>query len=170
MAMQPSGLRNVSAQRGTHAASRPKLSVHTIELCKLATTAEVEPSERAVLNWTRFMASETDEEREPNRKIQRALDVVNRGCVDREPEWHVELREMSHLAAMAHLRAEARAEGRARGREEGLRDSLTDLLIAAFGEVPAESAARIAAADVELLRRWIRRTRDAESVADVLDG
>jgi hypothetical protein len=63
-----------------------------------------------------------------------------------------------------------RAEGRAAGQLEALRDSLRDLLAERFGTLDAASQQRIERADVETLRRWIRRFVNAPSVAALLQG
>jgi hypothetical protein len=59
------------------------------------------------------------------------------------------------------------AEGVKEGTKQGYRDLLQDLLKLRFGELPADVAARLDAADGDTLRAWGRRVLTAGSLAEV---
>lgn len=61
-------------------------------------------------------------------------------------------------------------KGRKKGRVEGRADALLQLLQARFGDVPADTAAQIHAADEPSLKRWIARFVGAGSMAEVFGG
>ncbi len=71
-------------------------------------------------------------------------------------------------------REEGRLEGLEEARQEGLREARTTFadvlryhLEHKFGEVPDRLEARIAAANVQLLARWLDRAVEATSLDDV---
>ncbi|MBI4880856.1 MAG: hypothetical protein HY812_14545 [Planctomycetes bacterium] len=74
------------------------------------------------------------------------------------------------------LRAEGRQEGRQQGRQEGrqegleagTRASLGRLLRVRFGELDSAALARIQAADLPTLDRWLDRVIDSPTLAAVL--
>jgi hypothetical protein len=69
-------------------------------------------------------------------------------------------------------RVEGRQEGRHEGRLEGDREARCDVLLSLlrqrFGEVPADAARRVAAADAASLDRWLQRVLTAPSLAATL--
>ncbi|MBI4878751.1 MAG: Rpn family recombination-promoting nuclease/putative transposase [Planctomycetes bacterium] len=74
------------------------------------------------------------------------------------------------------LRAEGRQEGRAegleqgleQGRQEGLREGLVRFLRLRFGELDGAALARVQAADLPTLERWIDRVIDSQTLAEAL--
>ena len=67
-------------------------------------------------------------------------------------------------------RAEAEAKGRAEGRAEGLRATLRKLMKLKFGGVSDAVSARIDAAAIEDLERWVERILVATSAEEVIGG
>ncbi|MBI4880857.1 MAG: Rpn family recombination-promoting nuclease/putative transposase [Planctomycetes bacterium] len=65
-------------------------------------------------------------------------------------------------------RREGRQEGRREGLEAGARQSLVRLLRARFGELDGAALARIQAADLPTLERWLDRFVNASTLAEVL--
>jgi predicted transposase YdaD len=63
-----------------------------------------------------------------------------------------------------------RREGERRGRREGRATMLLRQMEARFGEVPADLAARIEAADEASLDQWAVRVLTATTPEEVLDG
>ncbi len=77
----------------------------------------------------------------------------------------------------AEGRQEGQREGRRKGREEGLRqglqagarESLLRLLRLRFGQVDSAALARIQAADLPVLERWLDRVLSAATLGEVLE-
>jgi hypothetical protein len=65
-------------------------------------------------------------------------------------------------------RIEGRIEGRVEGRVEGRADTLLKQLAARFGRVPAETRARILAANEATVTRWSIRVLTAPTLEAVL--
>ena len=66
--------------------------------------------------------------------------------------------------------AKGRAEGEAKGRAEGLRATLRKLMKLKFGGVSDAVSARIDAAAIEDLERWVERILVATSAEEVIGG
>lgn len=65
---------------------------------------------------------------------------------------------------------ELRQEGRRQGREEGLRAAVLQVLEVRFGALPAGIDARVAAAGLADLERWLRRAVTAANLDEVFSG
>ena len=61
-------------------------------------------------------------------------------------------------------------KGRQEGRQEGRREVLQRLLARRFGPLPADAAARLAAAAVDELDRWLDRLLGATTLDEVFEG
>ena len=84
------------------------------------------------------------------------------------PEEHA-MRSVAELFR-DEARAEAEAKGRAEGRAEGLRATLRKLMKLKFGGVSDAVSARIDAAAIEDLERWVERILVATSAEEVVAG
>ena len=84
------------------------------------------------------------------------------------PEEHA-MRSVAELFR-DEARAEAEAKGRAEGRAEGLRATLRKLMKLKFGGVSDAVSARIDAAAIEDLERWVERILVATSAEEVIGG
>lgn len=83
-------------------------------------------------------------------------------AVDADDSMAQALRAKRHPEFLAE-----REEGREEGRDEGLRDALRKLLVLKFGELSADTAARIAAASPAELDHLLERVLVADSLAAV---
>ena len=78
-----------------------------------------------------------------------------------------EARQEGLQVGRAEGKAEGLARGEAKGEAKGLARSLVRLLERRFGPLSPDIAARIAAAELETIERWIDAAIDATALADV---
>jgi len=115
-----------------------QLELHVIELPKVSNLPEVLDHQVRLVRWGRFLAAQTDQEREEIamqdpaiREAKDTLDLLSEDPVvqdiARRREEGLALYHVSMRAAEAKGRAEGRAESRAEGRAETLRKALGGL-------------------------------------------
>jgi len=127
------------------------LEIHTVELPKLGDMAPTtEPADAAVLDWARFLAAETDEERRRmathNPDIDQANEALERLSQDPTARVLAQWRE-----DQLRLLQVERAEVRRLGREEGLRTAIETLCqVLALELSPPRRAALAAMRGAEL--------------------
>lgn len=139
------------------------LELHVLELPKLR-QALAGKDEPALAAWCRFLAAETDDDREAlamqHPILKDAKDALDKLSADPDTLERAERREIElklHEYGAALTRAEGRTEGRTEGRADGKRQTLLRLLVIKFGELPAEPQARIATAAEADLDLWLER-------------
>jgi len=140
------------------------LEVHTVELPKLREAPQTDPADVAVLDWARFLAAETDEERRRlathNPDIDKANEALERLSQDPNARVLAQWRE-----DQLRLRQVELAEVERRGREEGMRTAV--VAVEALCEVlglelsPARRAVlgAMTAAELTALLEHVRRER-----------
>jgi predicted transposase/invertase (TIGR01784 family) len=110
------------------------LEIHTVELPKLADGA-AEPEDAQLLDWARFFAAETDEERRRlamnNRDISEATDALERLSQDPKAQQLARWREdqlRMYRVELTAIEKRGVEHGLEQGREEGLREAVRVLL------------------------------------------
>jgi predicted transposase/invertase (TIGR01784 family) len=145
------------------------LELHVLELPKLR-PAFVGKDEPALAAWCRFLAAETDREREAlamqHPILKDAKDALDKLSADPETLERVERREIE-LKLHEYGAALLREQGRSEGRSEGKRQTLLRLLAIKFGELPPEPAARIEIASEADLDLWLERLLSATALDSV---
>lgn len=152
------------------------LEIHVVELPKLSTvTDQIRGAEPGLVAWARFLGAANDQEVEDvcmnNPEIAKAKATLDRLSADPSTQELARRRKLA-LATFRHTMAAAQAEGRAEGRAEGQammgQSALVAVLEARGFVVSQELRARISAAGLPELERWISVAVRAGSVDEVL--
>jgi predicted transposase/invertase (TIGR01784 family) len=142
------------------------LEIHTLELPKLADATEPEPQEKAAYDWARFLAAETDEERQKvamqNRDIDKANQALGRLSEDPKARALARWREDQLRLYRVELTTAER-----RGRLEGEASILHGQLEEKFGPLSEQLNERLRGATEEQLTRWAKRILIADSLEAV---
>lgn len=160
------------------------LELHLLELPKLRELlADDEP---ALAGWCRFLAADTDQQRETLAMQNPILKEAKHALDDLSADEHVReiaIRRELDLRLVEQDREVARQEGLgeghqrglAAGRQEGIqegltkgqRGSVTKLLSLKFGTLPAETEERIRNATEASLERWFERAVTATTLEEI---
>jgi predicted transposase/invertase (TIGR01784 family) len=146
------------------------LEIHTLELTKVGDAAESDPKEKAAHDWARFLAAETDEERQEvamqNRDINKANQALGRLSKDPEARALARWREDQLRLYRVELTT-AERRGREEGRLAGGAAILQRQLERKFGPLSDQLKDRLAAATEEQLDRWADRILIVDSLEAV---
>jgi len=154
------------------------LEIHTIELTKLREASGGDPGDGALLDWARFLAADTEEERRDvathNPDIDQAREALDRLSQDpqarllarwREDQlrlYRVELaarEERGRREGHEEGRHEGQQEGRQEGRQEGIRTAIEALCEVLAIELSPERRAALAAMDEAALDALLAHLR-----------
>jgi len=151
------------------------VEIHLVELLKLRRAcAEEWADDSPLVDWARFFRPADDQEREElamkDRTFAKAKEVFETLSDDPEVRYWARAREEGEVLyqfEIAENRREAREEGREEGEASGRAALLLELLGDRFGEIPAETQARLRTAAPDELRAWSKKLLSASTLEDV---
>jgi flagellar biosynthesis/type III secretory pathway protein FliH len=107
----------------------------------------------------------------PSDRVVRAADPLPASLKEEIVTGAQQLIEQGRQEGLQRGRVEGRVEGRIEGRVEGRQEALAATLLRLahrrFGDIPAETAARIEAAPTPDLERWLEGLLTAERLNDL---
>ncbi len=138
------------------------LEIHTIELTKLREASGADPGDGALLDWARFLAADTEEERRDvathNPDIDQAREALDR--LSQDPQARLLARWREDQLRLYHVELAAREErGRGEGRQEGIRTAIEALCEVLAIELSPERHAALAAMDEAALDALLAHLR-----------
>ncbi len=145
-----------------------RLEIHTVELTKLG-GGSIDPEDAALVDWVRFLAAQTDEERRrlamTNRDIRQANQALEQLSQDPEAQRIARWRE-DQLRLYRMELATAERRGREEGREEGLEKglqgtvrALCEMLGIELGPDKANALSTMRSAELSTLVDYLKRNR-----------